>query len=78
MGRRWCVVIGSIIMIIGTVVMVVHDTLPSFVVGRVVAGIGNGLNTATIPMLQSELSRPQYRGLLVFIEGALLAGGVMV
>ena len=48
MGRRWCVVIGSIIMIIGTVVMVVHDTLPSFVVGRVVAGIGNGLNLSLI------------------------------
>lgn len=78
LGRRWCVVIGSTIMIIGTVVMVVHDDMANMIVGRIVAGVGNGLNTATIPMLQSELSRPQYRGLLVFIEGALLAGGVMI
>ena len=78
LGRRWCVVIGSIIMIIGTIIMVADDHMSTFIVGRIIAGVGNGLNTATIPMLQSELSRPQYRGLLVFIEGALLAGGVMV
>ncbi|WFD21288.1 hypothetical protein MCAP1_003549 [Malassezia caprae] len=77
-GRRWSVVIGSTIMIIGVIIMVADDTIGPFTAGRVIAGVGNGFNTTTIPMLQSELSRPQYRGLLVFIEGALLAGGVMI
>ena len=58
LGRRWCVVIGSIIMIIGTIIMVADDHMSTFIVGRIIAGVGNGLNTATIPMLQSELSRP--------------------
>ena len=78
LGRRWCVMIGSTIMIVGTVVMVLYDTMGNFIVGRIVAGLGNGMNTATIPVLQSELSHPRYRGLLVFIEGALLGGGVMI
>ncbi|WFD34223.1 hypothetical protein MCUN1_001060 [Malassezia cuniculi] len=78
LGRRLSVCIGSIIMIIGTIVMVADDRLPAFTVGRVITGIGNGLDTATIPMLQSELSKASNRGLLVFVEGALLAGGVMV
>ena len=78
MGRRMSVVLGSIIMIIGTAIMVCDTKLGPFTVGRVVAGVGNGLNTATIPILQSELSRAKNRGLLVFIEGALLAGGVMI
>ncbi|WFD04230.1 hypothetical protein MOBT1_002935 [Malassezia obtusa] len=78
MGRRSSVIAGSSIMIIGTIIMVVHDKLPAFTVGRVIAGIGNGLDTATIPMLQSELSKPKNRGFLVFVEGALLAGGVMI
>lgn len=77
-GRRWSVVFGSIIMTIGTIIMVAGDTLAPFTVGRVIAGVGNGLNTSPIPMLQSELSKAKYRGLLVFVEGALLAGGVMV
>lgn len=78
LGRRWSVVIGSVIMIIGVIIMVADETIGPFTAGRVIAGVGNGFNTTTIPMLQSELSRPQYRGLLVFLEGALLAGGVMV
>lgn len=78
LGRRSSVAIGSTIMIIGTIIMVAHDRLPAFTVGRVIAGIGNGLDTATIPMLQSELSKAKNRGFLVFIEGALLAGGVMI
>ncbi|WFD01128.1 hypothetical protein MYAM1_003889 [Malassezia yamatoensis] len=78
LGRRSCIVFGSSTMIIGTIIMVAHDTLAPFTVGRVIAGIGNGLDTASIPMLQSELSKPKNRGFLVFIEGALLAGGVMV
>ena len=77
-GRRSSVVAGSSIMIIGTIIMVADDKLPAFTVGRVIAGIGNGLDTATIPMLQSELSKPKNRGFLVFVEGALLAGGVMI
>lgn len=78
LGRRLSVCIGSIIMVIGTIIMVAHDTLAPFTVGRVICGVGNGLDTATIPMLQSELSKASNRGLLVFVEGALLAGGVMV
>lgn len=78
LGRRTSVAIGSTIMIIGTIIMVAGDTIGPFIAGRVVAGIGNGLNTATIPMLQSELSKAHNRGFLVFVEGALLAGGVMI
>ena len=41
-------------------------------------GLGNGLNTSTIPMWQSELSKAHNRGLLVLIEGALIAGGIAI
>jgi hypothetical protein len=36
------------------------------------------MNTSTIPMWQSELSKAHNRGLLVLIEGALIAGGIMI
>ncbi|KAK5070136.1 hypothetical protein LTR64_001973 [Lithohypha guttulata] len=38
------------------------------IVGRVVGGIGNGLNTATAPVWQTETSQVKWRGKLVIIE----------
>ena len=52
--------------------------IAQFTVGRIITGIGNGMNTSTIPMWQSELSKAHNRGLLVLIEGALIAGGIMI
>lgn len=35
---------------------------------RVIAGIGNGLNTATAPVWQGETSKASWRGKLIVIE----------
>ncbi|GES58455.1 sugar transporter [Aspergillus terreus] len=37
-------------------------------VGRVVLGVGNGINTATAPIWQTETSQAQWRGKLVIFE----------
>ena len=81
-GRRPLMLIGAILMIIGTVISVTpfkgHWALGQFVVGRVVSGLGNGMNTATIPVWQSEMSKPKNRGLLVNLEGTFIAVGTLV
>lgn len=45
------------------------------IVGRIVAGIGNGLNTATAPVWQAETSKAAWRGKLVVIELILNIAG---
>lgn len=77
-GRRSSIALGSLIMTIGAVIMTASYGIAQFTVGRIITGIGNGLNTSTIPMWQSELSKAHNRGLLVLIEGALIAGGIMI
>ncbi|PWN50421.1 general substrate transporter [Violaceomyces palustris] len=77
-GRRTSIFLGSIIMTVGSVIMTASYGLGQFTVGRIITGIGNGMNTSTIPMWQSELSKAHNRGLLVLIEGALIAGGIMI
>lgn len=81
-GRRILVVYGSLIIIIGTVISTAafgpQWGLGQFVVGRVVTGVGNGLNTATIPVWQSEMSKAENRGLLVNFEGSVIAVGTFV
>ncbi|MCO5549814.1 hypothetical protein L7F22_003288 [Adiantum nelumboides] len=81
-GRRPIVLLGSVLMVIGTIISVVafgpHFGLGQFVIGRVISGIGNGMNTATIPVWQSELSKAHNRGLLVSFEGSVIAVGTFI
>lgn len=77
-GRRTSIAAGASIMTVGAVIMTASYGIAQFTVGRIITGIGNGMNTSTIPMWQSELSKAHNRGLLVLIEGALIAGGIMI
>lgn len=81
-GRRPLILVGALLIIIGTVLSCAafgdHWGLGQFVIGRVVTGIGNGLNTATIPVWQSEMSKAKNRGFLVNLEGVIIAVGTFV
>ncbi|KAK1144279.1 hypothetical protein N8T08_005692 [Aspergillus melleus] len=52
-------------------------SIPHMIVGRIVAGIGNGLNTSTIPVWHSELSKAASRGKGLAIELCINIFGVM-
>ncbi|KAF2139289.1 uncharacterized protein K452DRAFT_320439 [Aplosporella prunicola CBS 121167] len=76
LGRRKTIFVGSAIMIVGAALQTSAFSLPHFIVGRIITGMGNGLNTSTVPTWQSECSKSHRRGVLVMIEGALITGGV--
>ncbi|KAJ5548330.1 Sugar transporter STL1 [Penicillium frequentans] len=82
LGRRRMVMAGATIMIIGVVIQVTsfvdHLPLLQFMFGRVITGIGNGMNTSTIPTYQAECSRTSNRGLLICIEGGIIAIGTAI
>ncbi|KAK4501691.1 hypothetical protein PRZ48_007500 [Zasmidium cellare] len=84
-GRRRAIIVGGIIMIIGVIIQV--TAVPSsgtagataqFIVGRTITGIGNGINTSTIPTYQAECSHSTNRGLLICIEGGTVAIGTVI
>ncbi|KAG4221870.1 hypothetical protein PC116_g29654 [Phytophthora cactorum] len=56
LGRRKAMILGGLIMIIGATIQVTsfpnHQPLAQFIIGRVVTGVGNGINTSTIPTYQ--------------------------
>ncbi|KAK2737934.1 hypothetical protein FQN55_000838 [Onygenales sp. PD_40] len=82
LGRRLMIIWGATIMIIGVIIQVtaVQDKVPlaQFIVGRVITGIGNGMNTSTIPTYQAECSKTHNRGLLICIEGGVIAIGTAI
>lgn len=81
-GRKPLIVMGALITIVGAIISTCafrgYWALGQFVVGRVITGVGTGLNTSTIPVWQSEMSDPSIRGLLVNLEGSTIALGTML
>lgn len=48
------------------------------IIGRIVAGLGTGMNTTAIPMWQSETSKAKQRGKLIIIQLVLVLGGIVI
>ncbi|XEU95883.1 hypothetical protein FSHL1_001168 [Fusarium sambucinum] len=47
------------------------NAILQMIVGRIVLGIGNGINTATAPIWQTETAQAKWRGKLVILEMAM-------
>lgn len=82
LGRTRLICTGATVLTIGALISTTTYGdkwgVGQFVVGRVVSGIGNGMNTATIPVWQSECSGAHNRGFLVCFEGAMIAVGTFI
>lgn len=82
LGRRRSMMLGAFIMILGVIIQVTsmkgHKATAQFIIGRTVTGVGNGMNTSVIPTYQAECSKTKNRGLLICIEGGIIAFGTMI
>jgi MFS family permease len=63
-GRRWCIFIGCLTVLIGTAIQAPAQTLPWFIGGRFVLGFGASIASAAAPAYAVEMSHPAYRGLM--------------
>ncbi|KAL5412739.1 hypothetical protein PMIN04_009716 [Paraphaeosphaeria minitans] len=82
LGRRRGMICGAATMILGVIIQVTatkgHKATAHFIIGRVVTGVGNGMNTSTIPTYQAECSSTKNRGLLICIQGGIIAFGTLI
>ncbi|KOS23340.1 Sugar transporter STL1 [Escovopsis weberi] len=78
LGRRRMIFLGTSVMVLGATLQSSAFSLPHFIIGRIITGMGNGANTSTVPMWQSELCAAHERGKIVMVEGALITCGVMI
>ncbi|KAG5664947.1 hypothetical protein KAF25_008681 [Fusarium avenaceum] len=68
MGRKWTVILGCLIYAVGVVIQMITghgDALACIVVGRLVAGVGVGFESAIVILYMSEICPKQVRGALV-------------
>ncbi|GAB1218068.1 hypothetical protein ATERTT37_007314 [Aspergillus terreus] len=77
-GRRTMLIAGGSIMIIGTIILASSYTVAQLIAGRIITGIGNGMNSSTAPVYQSECSPAAYRGALLTLQGTVTILGVVI
>ncbi|KAF1851417.1 general substrate transporter [Cucurbitaria berberidis CBS 394.84] len=83
LGRRKAIFLGAAVMILGVIIQIATVPVGSgataqFIIGRCITGIGNGINTSTIPTYQAECSKAKNRGKVICIEGSMVAIGTLI
>lgn len=68
LGRRRMIWLSMGLIIVGASLQASAYTLAHLIVGRVITGLGTGIDSSTVPMYQSELSKKEWRGRLVSWE----------
>ncbi|KAF7553413.1 hypothetical protein G7Z17_g3640 [Cylindrodendrum hubeiense] len=77
-SRRTCMVIGVLVMVVGASIQTVAQNMTHLIAGRIVTGLGNGLNFSTIPTWASEISGHDERGKIAAFNGWLIIWGVVI
>ncbi|KGO46254.1 Major facilitator superfamily domain, general substrate transporter [Penicillium expansum] len=78
LGRKKAILLGTVIIAVGTVLQASSYSLPQIFIGRIVLGLGNGINTATAPIWQTETAQAKWRGKLVILDLGLNVGGYCI
>ncbi|PIB00072.1 Sugar transporter STL1 [Cercospora beticola] len=77
-GRRRMIWLAMILIIIGATLQTSAVNLAHLIVGRIITGFGTGIDSSTVPMYQSELSKKEYRGRLVSWEIWFIGVGIVL
>jgi MFS family permease len=78
LGRRKSILLGVVVMAIGSILQATAYSRAQIIVARVVAGIGLGINNSTVPVFQAEYSPKASRGLYVCMQLSTLNFGIML
>jgi len=76
-GRKKTMLMGLTFLAIGEIIQASSFSWSQFLVGRAIAGWGNGFNTATVPAWQAECTKAHRRGTLLMVTaGTFIAAGL--
>ncbi|KAJ5606279.1 sugar transporter [Penicillium lagena] len=78
LGRRMLIVVGSVWLIIGTVIQCTSYGRAQMIVGRIVTGFGMGGITSAVPVWQCECTPAPIRGRTVAMELSALIVGIVI
>ncbi|XP_059623699.1 probable polyol transporter 6 [Cornus florida] len=77
-GRRYTIVLASIIFMTGSILMGYGPNYPVLLAGRCVAGVGVGFALMIAPVYSAEISATEHRGLLTCLPELGIAIGILL
>lgn len=78
LGRKWAIMIGCLIWLIGSTIICASQNIPMLVVGRIINGFCVGMESAQVPVYISELSPPNKRGRVVGAQQWAITWGILI
>ena len=78
LGRRLFIVIGGVLLVIGAGLQAGSESSAYLIGGRVIGGVGMGLNTTMVPIWVAETSRAGSRGALICTQLTIVILGVTI
>lgn len=76
-GRRYTIVLASVIFMIGAILMGYGPNYAILMVGRCITGIGVGFALMIAPVYSAEISSPSYRGFLTSLPELCISLGIL-
>ena len=77
-GRRWSIVLASVIFNIGAILQTINThSIGVFYAARAISGVGVGMATVIIPMYSAEMAPKEMRGMLGGFFQLFFTSGVM-
>lgn len=77
-GRRYTIVLASIIFLVGSVLMGYGPTYAVLLAGRCIAGVGVGFALMIAPVYSAEISAPSSRGFLTSLPELCISLGILL
>ena len=78
LGRRYAIMVGAVIWIIGSTIICASQNIPMLVVGRIINGFSVGIESAQVPVYISECVPPTKRGQLVGLQQWAITWGILI
>ena len=78
LGRRKVIFYGCAIMIVGAAIQASTHGAGQLIAGRIISGIGNGMNTSTIPVYVAETAKSNLRGSMVAVQLNIVIFGIVL
>lgn len=77
-GRKRSIIWANVIVIVGATIQTASYNYWQMFASRIIAGVGVGLSTVAVPILQSETLPAHNRGALLVVQSALIIIGVAI
>jgi sugar porter (SP) family MFS transporter len=78
LGRKFTLLLTSVLFIIGTFIVMSADTLRVLFMGRVIIGFAIGIVSVAVPLYIAEMSDPKHRGALVSLNQFGVTIGILL